>query len=191
MGFDLYGVDPQTVGSPPTRPENNDYNSQEWKNYWEEQSFYEQLNPGVYFRSNVWYWRPIIIFLKEIGAPIEMLNRMSDNSGNLITEEEISPYVDIFESMLQDGSLDLHIKLYKDTQQALPKETCHCCNGKGKLDEKPIFWSKEWLGDGIHDCHVCEGSGEVENYMSNYPMDKELLIEFFTFAKYSGGFNVC
>lgn len=191
MGFDLYGIDPQTVGTAPTRPETDNWDAPEWKQYYEDQRFYEQLNPGVYFRSNVWYWRPIVIFLNHIGAPQDMLDRMSDNSGNIITTEEITPYVNIFSQMLEDGSLDHYIADYKKELQNLPMEVCHCCNGKGKLDEQPIFWNKEWLGDGIHDCHVCEGSGEVKNFQTNYPMDKDVLVEFFEFAKLSGGFQVC
>lgn len=191
MGFDLYGINPQTVGTAPTRPETDDWNAPEWKQYFEDQRFFEQLNPGVYFRSNVWYWRPIVIFLEHLGAPKDLLERMSTNSGDIVNSEEITPYVELFYQMLSDGSLDHHIADYKREQQNLPNEVCHCCKGQGKLNEQPIFWDKEWLGDGIHDCHVCDGTGEVQNFMKNYPMDKDVLVEFFEFAKLSGGFQVC
>ena len=187
MGFDLYGVDQKTVGTPPTRPTTKDYESEEWKNYFADQEFYERLNPGVYFRSNVWYWRPIVIFMQHLGASEDLINKLSYNSGDLVSKEEISEFVDLFYTMLEDGSLDHFILDYKAEVDSLPKEECHCCDGTGKLKTQPMFnTDPDWDGT----CHVCKGSGEVENFRKNYPMDKDILVEFFEFAKLSGGFTV-
>ena len=73
MGMDVYGRNPQ---------QNADINKfevyakyskmdfdEKWKyldadktkreEYWKEEDQYQSANPGVYFRNNVWWWRPL------------------------------------------------------------------------------------------------------------------------------------
>lgn len=192
MGFDLHGINPQAIGERPVRPETEDRDDPAWDQYFSDLSFYESINPGVYFRSNIWYWRPIVIFMKELGASDELVEKLSYNSGDEVSEDEIKPFVALFNDMLESGSLDHFIADYEYMLDNLPQETCHVCNGEGTLEQKPIFWdeAKPWLGAHQHECHVCKGTGKVENFMKNYPMDKDHLVNFFQFAKHSGGFNV-
>ena len=51
MGMDVYGVNPQTKTEQPTRPETENYDSDEWSAYWEARREWEQENPGTYFRN--------------------------------------------------------------------------------------------------------------------------------------------
>jgi hypothetical protein len=61
MGFDLYGVKPKIKeGSvQPTRPDWNTATETEKDEYYSALDSYEAENKGVYFRNNVWWWRPL------------------------------------------------------------------------------------------------------------------------------------
>lgn len=177
MGFDLYGVNPMSVGTPPVRPTSDfNYESEEWKNYFAEQEFYERLNPGVYFRSNVWYWRPVVDFIQSLGADEAMIRKLSYNDGAIISEEEFKDFIVLFYNMVEDGSLDHYIQARQAEIDSLPDEECPTCDGSG------IRFSEM--------CHSCNGKGMRENFMKNYPIDKDILLEFFEFAKLSGGFQI-
>ena len=61
MGFDIYGLKPKENGE---KPEilNKNFNSltdKEQDLYVEKHADWEKENPGFYFRSNIWYWRPL------------------------------------------------------------------------------------------------------------------------------------
>lgn len=59
MGVDISGLNPVIVS---TRPQSIDYatSTEEQKEaYWDALDKYNEENPGIYFRSNWWGWRPI------------------------------------------------------------------------------------------------------------------------------------
>ena len=70
MGFDLSGINPQINK---TEAEYKYYNEDTdiWKSddeklrnkYFKEMDDYHRANPGVYFRNNVWWWRPLWEFV--------------------------------------------------------------------------------------------------------------------------------
>ena len=57
--------------------------------YWEEYNEFEAANPGVYFRNNCWWWRPLWDFVcntcEDFLTPNDM-ERGSYNDGHLITK---------------------------------------------------------------------------------------------------------
>ena len=84
MGMDVYGKNPQ---------QNADINkfkvyakyskmefSEKWEHldkdrtkreqYWKEEDQYQRANPGVYFRNNCWWWRPLWDFCRYIAPEI-------------------------------------------------------------------------------------------------------------------------
>ena len=79
MGFDLSGVNPKMNMKMEEFPVYNKYNNMDWADrmkkfdkdeelsskYWEELDKYQEANPGVYFRNNVWWWRPLWSFVCE------------------------------------------------------------------------------------------------------------------------------
>ena len=70
MGFDLSGVNPKINKDISTYKHYNE-GDEIWKSDDEEKrkKFYEDMdkyhndNPGVYFRNNVWWWRPLWDFV--------------------------------------------------------------------------------------------------------------------------------
>ena len=79
MGFDLSGINPKMNMKPKELTVYYKYTkmdfSEKWEaldadeklkdKYWEEQRKYEEANPGIYFRNNVWWWRPLWKFVCE------------------------------------------------------------------------------------------------------------------------------
>ena len=59
MGVDIYGRNPQVVGTKPELVNWEDASSEEREEYFESLENWENSNPGAYFRSNWWGWRPI------------------------------------------------------------------------------------------------------------------------------------
>lgn len=86
MGMDVYGINPVVVGVEPKFPENFDTLSDAAKEaYWEAVDEYQDANPGVYFRANVWSWRPLMEAMWESRACVHVdphnWNQMSCNDG--------------------------------------------------------------------------------------------------------------
>lgn len=191
MGFDIYGINPKTTRERPERPESYD-NEEVTRAYFKDLDLFHEENPGVYYRSNVWWWRPIVDFLKDFGDDIlsqEDLDGLSQNSGHVIAGETIYILRDRMQLALDEGYVEGWINVYKNALNNLPQETCYCCEGRGVLDSKPLFMdpTEDWNGD----CHVCKGSGKVDNFKKNYPTDLATFEEFNTFLQNCGeGFEV-
>lgn len=73
MGMDVYGIAPVTRSKAPERPENLfSLPDDEQDRYYEALDKYQEENPGVYFRANVWSWRPLVEVMEESGACYEL-----------------------------------------------------------------------------------------------------------------------
>ena len=105
MGFDLSGVNPKMNMKPEELPVYSKYNkmkfNEKWKaldkdekmrdKYWEEEDKYQEANPGIYFRNNVWWWRPVWQFVCERVDDILTENDMERggyNDGHEITVDK-------------------------------------------------------------------------------------------------------
>ena len=87
MGVDIAGLNPQIVGERPQEPD--------WKTatQYEKDMFYNSLdlwrsnNPGVYFTSNWWGWRPIHIIaemaIRLMNLPFDTSDWGSNDGGGL------------------------------------------------------------------------------------------------------------
>ena len=73
MGMDVHGLNPKQNKNIDDFPVMKRFDSmdfaEKWKTldkdealrdeYWREKDRWEEDNPGVYFRNNVWWWRPL------------------------------------------------------------------------------------------------------------------------------------
>ena len=66
MGFDLYGLDPMVNPDGPPKPDKVTFGEDGFHEYAEMQHEFEQANVGVYFRNNVWYWRPLWSLVEDL-----------------------------------------------------------------------------------------------------------------------------
>ena len=197
MGMDVYGLNPKH------NEVNEDnfkvylkYSAMEledkWKafskdeklkeQYWKEQEAYEDINPGNYFRNNVWWWRPLWHYVCQVCDDIltsEDMDGCTDNSGYKICEEKALIIGVRLHAFILDGSTQKWKEGYDKELSELPKEPCFRCDGNNRGHNK----KKE--------CLQCDKTGERENFQANYPFDVENVKNFAKFCIESGGFEVC
>ena len=110
MGMDISGINPKTTGTEPVFPSNWDELSEKAQSfYWELKSDYERDNPGIYFRANIWSWRPIHLAIVQaneslnLGIDDDTIEGMGHNSGaGLKTQAECNDLAHALE-LLADG----------------------------------------------------------------------------------------
>ena len=197
MGMDVYGLDPQvntvdeSLYSVYLTYKDMDFD-EKWKEldkdkdlrekYWEQKHAFEDLNPGAYFRNNVWWWRPLWHYVCQVCDDIltsEDMDGCTDNSGYQIDTDKALRIGIRLHALVLDGSTQEWKEGYDKEVAELPKEPCFRCNGNNHGHAKK------------KDCKSCDKTGERENFQANYPFDVENVKAFATFCVESGGFEVC
>ena len=90
MGMDVEGINPVVRSKKPERPEDlfdeTVVSKMECDKYFTDIEEYYRLNPGDYFRANVWGWRPLMEAMWESGAcydlPTKSWQGMAYNDGH-------------------------------------------------------------------------------------------------------------
>ena len=80
------------------------------KYYNEMDSFYE-ANPGIYFRNNVWWWRPLWAYVIEICHEImtdDDIGGGSYNDGYIIKAAKAKKMAKLLEESIKDGRCERH-----------------------------------------------------------------------------------
>lgn len=179
MGMDLYGQHPSFEALRPQEPiETYDSNSPTWVEYHNKMADFREL-PGVYYRSNMWWWRPIVMFLEENADDIldkDDINGLSHNSGYLIDAVKAALLSDRLKLAIQEGYVAAWVAKYKDMQDNAEPEPCWNCDAVGFTNGDP--------------CRICDTKGTVPNFITNYPTNEEVFESFEDFVHHSGGFEV-
>ena len=107
MGMDVYGINPELKSE---RPEIDweKATEEEREIYLGESLQWEAENPGVYFRNNVWSWRPLWDFVcMACGDTMttDDLQAGHYNDGHEIEEEQCAVIVELLEFLLKIGSV--------------------------------------------------------------------------------------
>ena len=130
MGFDLSGVNPKMNMEMKEFPVYNKYNNMDWsdkmkaldndeklsKQYWKEYDEYQDANPGVYFRNNVWWWRPLWQFVCERFDDVlteQDMERGCYNDGHEITADKAMQIGIDLTCMLEDGRIEAYADRYE------------------------------------------------------------------------------
>ena len=132
MGFDLGGVNP-IIHKPESeykyyREDNDLWKSEDEnkrKNYFKEMDDYYKSNPGVYFRNNVWWWRPLWDFVcMQCGEFMTEKQREGGNwnDGRLIDQETAAKIGTKLEILLKDGTVKRWEKHVKTRNEDLAKD---------------------------------------------------------------------
>ena len=132
MGFDLSGVNPKINKDISTYKHYNE-GDEIWKSDDEEKrkKFYEDMdkyhndNPGVYFRNNVWWWRPLWDFVCmqcDDFMTDEQKEGGSYNDGKLIDQETAAKIGTKLEILLKDGPVKRWEKQIKTRNEDLAKD---------------------------------------------------------------------
>ena len=105
MGMDVYGKIPQQNADINKFKVYAKYSKMEFKEkwehldkdrtkreeYWKEEDQYQQANPGVYFRNNVWWWRPLWDYCRYVAPELINDDLWSDghhNSGDGLDDKD-------------------------------------------------------------------------------------------------------
>ena len=196
MGFDLSGVNPKMNMKQEELPVYHKYNNMDWSDkmkvldndeklsnqYWKEYEEYQEANPGVYFRNNVWWWRPLWLFVCERFDDVlteQDMERGCYNDGHEITVDKAMQIGIDLTCMLEDGRIQAYNDRYEAEMKALPKVNCRVCDNNNYGNHKKKT------------CKACKQTGLVDDWAKSYPFDVENIREFATFCLESGGFTIC
>tara|TARA_R110000824_G_scaffold278583_1_gene466834 strand:- start:537 stop:1127 length:591 start_codon:yes stop_codon:yes gene_type:complete len=196
MGFDLSGVNPKMNMKPEELPVYNKYSEMNFKEkwetldkdeklrnkYWEENDKFQKANPGIYFRNNVWWWRPLWQYVCEQFPDLisdEDAERGCYNDGHEITEDKAMKIGVELTAMLEDGRVQEHNDRYEAELKALPQVDCYVCDNNNRGYKK----KKE--------CKSCNQTGLKDDWAASYPFCVDNVREFATFCLESGGFTIC
>ena len=122
MGFDLHGMNPVLREINEDKyPTYNKYEGMDWderqaifkeakdeleKTYYSEMTLREKENPGIYFRSNVWWWRRLWSFACDHCNELtqEDYENGSYNDMHEISEEKASAIAKDLQVTIDDGT---------------------------------------------------------------------------------------
>ena len=184
MGFDLSGLNPNIIRPQPELPPFPERTDKDWEKYhnWQEE------NTGVYFRNNVWWWRPLWHFVTNVCDDIlteKDIEGGSWNDGHEISNTKANRIGKRLNKLIEDGEVKEYEEGYKEHLTSLNKVMCDICDGTGKRQEPPI------TGAGDKDCNRCNATGWKDDWAKSYPFNEENVKAFADFCLNSGGFSIC
>ena len=202
MGFDLYGTNPK-IKAGTKKPKEIDYKTsteEEREEYWKAVQEYEDINKGVYFRNNVWWWRRLADYILEHTKCVDEkdFDRWQENGGHEVDAETAEQIANQLEHLIKSG----HAEQYK---QEIEKERQEAKEHNEKVEKmlselrlevaKIVGEDKvETLAPRDYPKPLNEKWREITNqkdYRDNYPFEIDNVKEFIEFARNSGGFRIC
>jgi hypothetical protein len=117
MGMDVYGLKPKKNTKQPNVlkvPEGKDWwdsfqkmSKKERDAYYVAKDKHYEDNPGIYFRNNVWYWRPLWDYVCQHVDSLTEEDHIDghSNSGHKISEEKAITIAGVLYALLEDGTV--------------------------------------------------------------------------------------
>ena len=201
MGMDVYGLSPtiRVNTKKPERPKNLHKGASEdvIKKYFAEEREFESKNPGVYFRNNCWWWRPLANFIIENCDWLtqEQKERLHDNSGFEFSQHEAGTIADTLQKNVDDGTAKAREELnererkiaaewnkgLQKQQDALGEEARKETGNKNIVPrDYPKHLYKKW-----------DELSNQQDWKESYPFKEANVKEFICFLRECGGFQVC
>ena len=185
MGFDLSGMNPNLTTPEPTLPPFTERTDKQWAEYHD----WQEDNCGVYFRNNVWWWRPLWSFVTGMCANIltEKDIRLGGyNDMHKISKTKAGKIAKRLHSMIEDGRVKECEDVHNKELASLEQVDCDTCGATGRRNKPP----KPGAGD-YQECNGCNGTGKKDDWAKSYPFSEENVREFANFCSNSGGFRIC
>tara|TARA_R100000808_G_scaffold22392_1_gene48695 strand:+ start:1241 stop:1798 length:558 start_codon:yes stop_codon:yes gene_type:complete len=185
MGYDVYGLNPAMREIDENKYKTyNKYKDMEYverqklfdgeqdlqRTYYDECWAREAENPGVYFRNNVWWWRPLWNYVCcecDDFLDGEDMRGGDSNDGHVITEDKACAIAKRLFQLIDDGE----VKGYEDFHKQRASEAN--ADNERLLEDGGEKYGKGW------------------NWAESYPFNVENVREFATFCSESGGFEIC
>ena len=189
MGFDLSGMNPNLTRPQPPLPESFDRDKWTKKDQKKNADYecWQEENSGVYFRNNVWWWRPLWHFVTTASDNIlteKDMEQGSWNDGHKISKTKAGKIAKKLHSMIEGGRVKEYEDRYKKDLASLEQVDCDICDATGKRQEPPN------TGAGDRECNGCDGTGKKDDWAKSYPFSEENVREFANFCLNSGGFEI-
>jgi hypothetical protein len=112
MGVDISGIAPQIVGERPKELNWDTATDYEKSQYFNAMDIFYSNNPGVYFRSNWWGWRPIHAIadmaIKLMELPLDTHLWGENSGGGLKNQEECDMLADAIEAFMMLNNANMH-----------------------------------------------------------------------------------
>lgn len=190
MGMDVYGINPKMKddAKKPNMPDFKSLNDQEKQAYFDAVEKFEAENPGVYFRANVWWWRPLWQYtcdLMDTEFNDEDIAGGSVNAGYAITEDKALVLSARLQTAIESNAHHMYERDYKIMQDNLPQVECDICEGVGMRQ-----YERDENITELAPCNACQGTKLKDDFRTMYPFSAETVEEFAEFVKNSGGFEV-
>ena len=206
MGFDLYGE----------KPIENEFEHQErWdelssmsyeerekkeltKEYYTLMSKYEDVNPGAYFRNNVWWWRPLWDFVCDNCQDIlteKDMNGGCYNDNHIISRRKAEAIAIRLEDVIESDETKMWIKEHENNMEIAKRNNKQM---EAELEElKQIVVAETGNPDVYPNIYPDKFKKKHEeiygkrDWRGSYPFAKDNVERFIKFARQSGGFSIC
>ena len=200
MGMDVYGVNPTLrVGTKkPERPKDFDKASREViDKYFKEETEFEDKNPGIYFRNNCWWWRPLANFIIENcdWLTTEQKERLHDNSGFEFSQDEATTIAGTLQKKVDDGTAQAREEENKKERKVAEEWNDGLQKQQDALGEEA---KKETGNKNIvprdYPKHIYKKWDDLQkqqDWKASYPFAERNVKEFIRFLRECGGFQVC
>jgi len=199
MGFDLYGLKPK-IKKGSVRPPAIDWNKctkGERDKYFKISNKWEADNVGIYFRNNVWWWRPLADLVEKLCFFLsdKQKKHLHDNGGHQYDEATAHKIADTLEAFVkspvakrteiahkkQMKKAETHNKKVQVKLDALKMDAIA---RTGKKNIAPVDYPKD-----LHD--KWESIYRERDHTDSYPFALKNVKEFIQFLRQCGGFSVC
>ena len=207
MGFDIYGINPKMNEVPPTIlskfHDENGWNNwaamteKDKERYFDAQDEHQELNPGEYFRANVWFWRPIWTFV--CGACDDFLSEDDidagmSNSGDKICKTKANRIASRIRKLNKQGIIqtweDEMMVGYNEAKEHNKKVDAELNAFQDKM--KPRYGKKAAPADyNDNDKATWDSIYHKRSWASSYPPSARAIVDFGIFCGESGGFEIC
>jgi len=207
MGFDVYGLNPKVNEVPPTIL-SKFYDENGWNNwaemtekdkerYFLAQDEHQELNPGEYFRANVWFWRPIWTFV--CGACSDFLSdddmeAGGSNSGDRICKTKANRIASRIRKLDKQGIIQtwedemmISYNEAKEHNKIIDKEM-DVFQDKMRIKYDKNIVPNKYDDD---DRRTWNSIYHKRSRASSYPPSRDSIVKFGIFCGESGGFEIC
>ena len=167
--MDVHGLNP-VIRRETSNVEVRDLLEQDWTKlseddlgkYFEAKQQYEEDNPGIYFRNNVWWWRPLWDYVWKLCGECDEDDRFALAADRVITEEQY-----------EEGHSNSGAQIGVHQAELIALRLNHAIK-MGWVDD----YKKQYEAD-------------TKDAEFQYPFDVENVQAFADFCHDSGGFEIC
>ena len=199
MGFDLYGLKPK-IKKGSVRPPGIDWDKctkGERDKYFKISNKWEADNVGIYFRNNVWWWRPLADLVIKLCKLLDekQKDHLHDNGGYEYNEATAHYIADTLEAFVKSPVAKRTEIAHK---KQMKKAEAHNKKVQIKLDALRVEAIAKTGNKNIAPCDYPKDLKDKwdsiyreHDHTSSYPFALKNVKEFIKFLRECGGFTVC